>query len=543
MSEYLVIFFSWLVALLAWSPIGLWLLRSIDSQLIDRPVHNFITGTLVGAAINSSFLAILSFWIPITIGVSMVLVFINLLLFNRIFIKEIKQLISEIKGWSRLSIAGLVVFSIISVLCSAHTSLNNDSGLYYIQFMKWINSYPVVPGLANLHDRLGFNSHWHLLNAAFNLNNMGGNTNDLNGLLFILIGLGIFDSASRLAQQMTLFDLIWTIFPVPFFLLLRFLTSSAPDLPATLIPLIYFSILIDRKENSPLPILALLIVFAATIKVMSVLHAIALLPLLFWVIKRDDWKALFTTAILVAFVAVPWLGRNVIQTGYFVFPMESIDLFNFDWKVPNELVASTRKMVDIHARFGNYELTNYGKPMSDWLTDWFGNQSKSVLALLVLVLMSSLIVILTSAHNIIRNTTTQKTFINLFLALTVFVSFAFWWKSGPNPRFIYGVLFFFFSYTIALIMVNFQIGRWLRFVPILSLVPMLVISRTILKETGPARTTEFETIKGENSIIYYPINSDKCWEHDLPCANMNRYDLELREESLEGGFKNSEATN
>ncbi|EMO63800.1 hypothetical protein LEP1GSC133_1179, partial [Leptospira borgpetersenii serovar Pomona str. 200901868] len=33
-----------------------------------------------------------------------------------------------------------------------------DSGLYHIQSIKWIQEYSVVPGLANLHGRFGFNS-------------------------------------------------------------------------------------------------------------------------------------------------------------------------------------------------------------------------------------------------------------------------------------------------------------------------------------------------------------------------------------------------
>jgi hypothetical protein len=33
---------------------------------------------------------------------------------------------------------------------------------------------------------------------------------------------------------------------------------------------------------------------------------------------------------------LPWLIRNVILTGYIIYPMENFDFFNFDWEVPEQ---------------------------------------------------------------------------------------------------------------------------------------------------------------------------------------------------------------
>ena len=100
MSEYLTMFFSWLLATLAWSPIGLYLLKKLKAELLDRPVHNFIFATVLGAALNSAFIAILSFWIPITIKVSIAFVLLNVVLFSRIYRTAIFQSASVIRGWS-----------------------------------------------------------------------------------------------------------------------------------------------------------------------------------------------------------------------------------------------------------------------------------------------------------------------------------------------------------------------------------------------------------------------------------------------------------
>ena len=537
MYQFLIVLLSWLLAVLAWTPVGLFTLKKLKSNISDRPAHTFILGTLVGAAINSAILGIISFWYPITAHVSIVLAILSGLLFYKLFFEALVKLYLAIKNWSVLGWIGMLAFATITILCSLHTSLNNDSGLYYIQFMKWINSYPVIPGLANLHDRFGFNSTWHLLNAAFNMKTVGLTaTNDLNGLLFILVGIGCFDSASRTASQKKIYDGIWAVFPILMFLLLRFLTSTAPDLPATLIPLAYFSYLVAEKDKSSLPVLVMLIAFASTIKVLSALHIIILLPVLYLTVKAKNFKSIGATVLLGAFIVAPWLGRNVMQSGYLIFPMESIDLVEVDWKVPHEMAANARKMIDTHARSGSYDLSKYGAPTSEWLSFWLSVQSKSVLGLMGFVALSSLILLLWVVMNLVANKRTEMALVKLSLAITVLTSFVFWWSSGPNPRFIYGVVFFFFAYVLTMAFTKVRMGVLLKIIPVVALVPLIMITRTVLKETGPKIPTEYSSFKLEGTSIFYPTKTDKCWEQELPCSTRERTDLKMRGDDLKSGF-------
>ncbi|MEP6896390.1 MAG: hypothetical protein ABI986_12350, partial [Chloroflexota bacterium] len=43
-----------------------------------------------------------------------------------------------------------------------------DSGLYHFNTIRWINSYPIIPGLGNLHGRLAFNQSFFLYAASLN---------------------------------------------------------------------------------------------------------------------------------------------------------------------------------------------------------------------------------------------------------------------------------------------------------------------------------------------------------------------------------------
>lgn len=541
MTQFLLVLISWSLAFAAWFPVGAWFIKRFEDPWNERPVHQLILATIVGAAINSTILAFASLWIPINSVAVIVFAVVGMALFWKPTYALFSDFFRAISNWSIVSKVVAVGFFAIALLCSAHESLNNDSGLYYIQFIKWINSYPVVPGLANLHDRFGFNSHWHLLSAAFNLQPLvSSHANDLNGLLLLLIGFGCVDSAQRTINNPNLFDAIWAIFPLPFFLLMRFLTSAAPDLPFTLLPLIYFSLILTAKGNRySLALAGMLIAFMVTIKVTSLLHCIILIPLLFTTIRNREYKPLLLLMLAVGFIVFPWLIRNVIQTGYLIFPLEAIDVFNFDWKVPNELTDNTRKMVDTHARTGSYELSNYGKPVAEWFSFWLSVQSKSVLALLLFVAGSSLLTFLISIINIIRKKTENIDF-PLFIGITVLLSLAFWWKSGPNPRFVYGVVFFFFAYSLAVVAMRFDLGKKaLRLVPLLALLPMALLTRTVLNENDPTRPTEYAVMEAVQRPIYYPTTTDKCWEHRIPCANENRTDIQFRGDGLRDGFVNT----
>lgn len=64
---------------------------------------------------------------------------------------------------------------------------NYDSGLYHLSAIRWINEYPIVPGLGNLHGRLAFNSSFFTYVAALNLYPYFGNGRSIaNSFLMLL---------------------------------------------------------------------------------------------------------------------------------------------------------------------------------------------------------------------------------------------------------------------------------------------------------------------------------------------------------------------
>ena len=88
-------------------------------------------------------------------------------------------------------------------------------------------------------------------------------------------------------------------------------------------------------------------VFAVTVKLPAV-PILLLLPL-WWIFAEDKWHAAILLVAPAAFVAAPFVARNVVQTGYLLYPFARLDLFSFDWKVPGADVQSMEYAVKYYA--------------------------------------------------------------------------------------------------------------------------------------------------------------------------------------------------
>ncbi len=50
------------------------------------------------------------------------------------------------------------------------------------------------------------------------------------------------------------------------------------------------------------------------------------------------------------FVLAPWFARNVVLSGWLIYPFPYIDLFNLDWKAPLKLVILDKRWIEAWAR-------------------------------------------------------------------------------------------------------------------------------------------------------------------------------------------------
>lgn len=190
-------------------------------------------------------------------------------------------------GWALLVLIGLAVLE-----NSTHVPANPDTGIYHAQAIHWLEAYPVVPGLGNLHTRLAYNSSWLALNALFSLSFLGLRSFHLvSAALTLTAGIDFARGAIDWYRgQGTFANILRTIFlPLIFFVLGSQLSSPGTDLPVILMLWIVLPAWLDalpevKGGNS----LRGIIIFAIVVTLVAVkLSAAPVLLLAAWIGLRN----------------------------------------------------------------------------------------------------------------------------------------------------------------------------------------------------------------------------------------------------------------
>lgn len=255
-----------------------------------------------------------------------------------------------------------------------------DTGLYHAQAIRWIEEYGVVPGLGNLHMRLAYNSAFMSLQALFSLGWLVGQSlHSLNGF-FCLAALIYVCATIRLwgSKSLRTSDFLKCVMAV-FVVQKRYdIASSGTDIWAMLLVLY---ILIKwseywesgREDGRLYGWLCLVGVYAATVKLSAASVVILALYPLYLFIKDKKGKAICAHVAAGLFILIPYLIRNVIISGYLVYPYGGLDLFDPDWKMDKAVLAEDSLDIKMFAR-GLTSAAEYDNSFFGWIPGWFLGQ-------------------------------------------------------------------------------------------------------------------------------------------------------------------------
>ncbi|MHB1448390.1 MAG: LIC_10190 family membrane protein, partial [Bellilinea sp.] len=276
-------------------------------------------------------------------------------------------------GWPLLALVGLAVLE-----NSTHVPANPDTGIYHAQAIHWLEAYPVVPGLGNLHTRLAFNSSWLALNALFSFSFLGLRSFHLvSAALTLTAGIDFAGGAIDWYRgQGTFANNLRTIFlPLVFFVLGSQLSSPGTDLPVILFLWIVLPAWLDAlpevKGSNSLReiILFTIVVTLVTIK----LSAAPVLLLAAWIGLKNlkNPGTVLKLAGIAGVILLPWIVRNIILSGYLIYPLPGIDGFNLDWKIPPEIARTEVLTIQAWARDPGAAVEEVlAKPFFSWLPLW-----------------------------------------------------------------------------------------------------------------------------------------------------------------------------
>ena len=454
---------------------------------------------------------------------------------------------------------GKLLFAFILMLLFSYGAsrgyLHFDSGLYHAQAIRWIEEYGVVPGLANLHCRLAYNSSAFTLTALYSMEFLVGQSlHTVAGFMAMVLcgkALSVVQVFSRKKVLVSDFVKVALLFYIS--IIYTEMMSPASDYFAMLF-LFYIVLtwveLEERQEKNIATYSMLCVLMAVTITVKlsaAIMLLLVLKPAV--VLLREKRYGQIAIYIILGLLAVfPYLARNVILSGWLVYPFPSIDLFSFDWKIPAGETRYDAEEIKVYAK-GMTDVLLKDLPMTQWLPNWFAGL-KGLEKIWVLSSAASIgLGMIAVIWGLVKKDI--KRYGLYFLEGVLIAGYLFWQIGTPLVR---------YGYIYILAFPFFTIGLW--FVTILGkreksylLFAVVLLFFFVYKGSNLAQSVvdsanqeyyvwqrDYETWAYDSYEIggiefYIPLESGQIGYDKFPGVPHERYDVELRGTELREGFR------
>jgi hypothetical protein len=379
-----------------------------------------------------------------------------------------------------------------------------DFSLYHLQAVLWNSLDRTIPGLANLHTRLGFNSSVMVLASGLNIPGLGGWS--LSFLATALIEAMITaDFVLSLRSEKTIVRVYSMVVLVCLLLKPRWLLDQSylsVD-PIIAMGMIYVVLLF---LDSGVPELLLIVPFLITVKLSSA----PLLLLLYW--NRLSLKKYRVAALLGTLFLFIWVARNVVLSGHLLFPVAATRL-PVAWAVPKGSTQSTAAWITSWARIRGGALSE--TEGLGWILPWFHSfvRLERVQAVASMVALG---VILLAWKRSLRP-------LDWRLLSVLALALLFWFVEAPGMRFGIGFLFA-FGFLLLAYGLNcieaFQLSpKVARIAQIFVVAAMGLSAPRHASPDWPKvdRPAVQLAATPSGNQIWTPVSGDQCWDV-MPCA-------------------------
>ena len=459
----------------------------------------------------------------------------------------IKCLIRSRNFWPKT----IVVFclALIGVMVACQEPNFYDTGLYHAQAIHWIENYGCVKGLGNLHNRFAYNSSFLCLQALYSWSAiLGQSLHGMNAYIAVIMaGYSILSFRFFKRKEETIAD-AFNLF------LLLYIGSSIADISspntdflAMTLMLYIFSRWFRSSSIQEKCFLCILAVFGVTVKLsIASLVMIVILPAID-LIRKKQWKIIGICLLFGGIVVLPFLIRNVMISGYLIYPYSEIDLFQVDWKMPaytatfdrNEIMAWGKAIKNAY---------QYDLGIKEWFPLWYGQMDAQHRCLVIV--NGGLIILLLSYIMIMAIRRKMKEWMLVYLVALLGVGM--WFFSAPLLR--YGIAYLYLSpaFIVGIIFKNLNINKlWYVCLGIVSasvLINVFLNTGRYMKdcETVPIVYPKdyisypyYECEIGNEISVYLPNEGDRSGYEPFPSIPyLQRLEvIELRGESLKDGFR------
>jgi hypothetical protein len=454
-----------------------------------------------------------------------------------------------------------------------------DTYMYHVPATDWLRQHAIVPGLANLQERFGFNNASFLLAAVLESGPwQQGAPHLLNGMFVVpALALGLAAlrdvGARREITPSTACDIVLLAPALAIACDPPLFRGIGPDAPATLALFAGVSFLLRCREethgDAERAFFAVTAVGAfaagAAFKLSVAAAAVPFALVALWLLARGgDRRALAAAAFLAVTIGGLWLLRGVLLSGYPLYPSTALAA-PVDWRVPEEQARASYAWVSFFARwFDDPETYNRGfaaEPCAPfaWLGPWLRSLTHpSSLWRMILPALLALGLAAVAAKRRVRP-------VPAWLLLPLLAAFAFWLAVAPRPLFGFWIPWLFAAVLAAMASPRLRGGEVAAALA-LALAAFTMALPLLGRGLDAARATSASNVRAALGVWRVPADPDswieptrwaypltpyttrsglvllvpagnRCGRAPLNCTSHPAANLELRGGDLADGFR------
>ena len=397
----LSVLLDWLIIAITSYTVGYGFLR-LMSICIGREVsagkNANVLRLLIGFMLTNVYAEIWSIFLPVNMWAVYILVFITL-----VIAYMCKQDMAETVNISKAP-KPAVIASVAVILLMAYGSsrgyMHYDTTLYHASAIRWIEEYGVVPGLANLQSRYGYNSAEFAHNALYSFKWYTGRSLHCTTGFLAMVSAHLLYDKELFTGRRTIQSVDFVRIGLLYYLGVLFaqMVSPASDYVANLLIFDILILMLGRVKDRTLPadyyvLISLLAIYGITVKVsLAPMVLICLIPFVYYIIKKDVRSILFCIVSGLV-IAMPYFIRGYILSGWILYPSTLIKLGNPDWQVPIGEAQYDAKEISMWGR-GITDATKWSEvTLTNWIPSWFAALDTVEKVLITAVITSAVVLV------------------------------------------------------------------------------------------------------------------------------------------------------
>ena len=377
----LIVIISWIYYTLLCVIIGIGLERFLVK--IIKPTWKFqaidyMVAGIVGITIYASFFSLL-YKVGMIAHLGILLAAIAIGYINRKFLVDLlkrgKQLLFSWEGFFFLCFIILIAFF------TSRGNFHTDTNIYHAQNIRLYEEYGILKGMANLQLHYGYNSLYLAFVAVLSMSwILPWSLHTTTGFIEVILCLYALHHLKDFKRHKDHLEDAGCVAILAYALVnITGSMSPATDYPTMFLSLYMITVWLraieERAHYSVYAILSVFAVFLGTLKLSAIAMAFVVVYPAFFLLKEKKWKEIVIFIGMGMIVLLPYLIRNVILSGWLIYPFEAIDLFNVEWKVPLEYLLVDANQIKVWGRC-LYDINLIDMPMKQWIPIWWESQER-----------------------------------------------------------------------------------------------------------------------------------------------------------------------